>query len=105
MLRSDCPCAEPGWCEQYQVRMTEHWLHLCRTHAGYRALWEAGKGPGQFPRVKPGLGDMVASGLAAVGITPERYQSAKAAVGLKRPCGCLKRKQKLNELGRKLGIG
>lgn len=47
-----------------------------------------------------GLGDMVAAGLAAVGITPERVSAA-----LGRPCGCKERKQKLNELGRRLGIG
>lgn len=48
-----------------------------------------------------GLGDMVASGLSAVGITPERVS---AALGVK-DCGCKQRQQKLNELGRRLGIG
>jgi hypothetical protein len=54
-----------------------------------------------YPRAKPGLGDMVAAGLSAVGITPERVS---AALGVK-DCGCKKRQAKLNELGRRLGIG
>lgn len=49
---------------------------------------------------KPGLGDMVAAGLAAVGITPERVS---AVIG--KDCGCSKRKQALNDLGRRIGIG
>ena len=53
-----------------------------------------------YPHAKPGLGDMVAAGLSAVGITKERVSKA-----LGRPCGCAKRQQKLNELGRKFGIG
>ena len=53
------------------------------------------------PPAGPGLGDMVAAGLAAVGITPERVSKV---LGVK-DCGCGKRKQALNELGRKFGIG
>ena len=49
---------------------------------------------------RPGLGDMVSAGLAAVGITPERVSKV-----LGRPCGCKERATKLNELGRRLGIG
>lgn len=52
-----------------------------------------------YPK-KRGLGDMVADGLAAVGITKERVSKA-----IGRPCGCGKRQEKLNELGRKFGIG
>ena len=52
------------------------------------------------PPAKPGLGDMVSAGLAAVGITPERVSKA-----LGRPCGCKERAAKLNELGRRIGIG
>lgn len=47
-----------------------------------------------------GLGDMVASGLSSIGITKERV--SKLAGG---DCGCAKRQQALNELGRKIGIG
>ena len=53
-----------------------------------------------YPRAKPGLGDMVASGLSAIGITKERVS---AAIG--KPCGCAKRQAALNELGRRIGIG
>jgi len=52
------------------------------------------------PPARPGLGDMVSAGLAAVGITPERVSKA-----LGRPCGCKERAAKLNELGKRLGIG
>ena len=50
-----------------------------------------------YPR--PGIGDAVAAGLAAVGITPERITKATG-----KPCGCGKRKQALNRLGRRLGV-
>lgn len=53
-----------------------------------------------YPRAKPGLGDMVAAGLSAIGVTKERVS---AAVG--GDCGCHKRQEALNELGRKFGIG
>ena len=43
---------------------------------------------------------MLAAGLAAVGITKERVSKA-----LGKPCGCAKRQQRLNELGRRFGIG
>jgi len=49
---------------------------------------------------KPGLGDMVKSGLSAIGITEERVSKA-----IGRPCGCSKRAEQLNELGRRIGIG
>lgn len=49
---------------------------------------------------RPGLGDMVAAGLSAVGITKERVQ---AVVG--GPCGCEERQKSLNQLGYSLGIG
>jgi hypothetical protein len=48
-----------------------------------------------------GLGDMVAAGLSAVGITPERVSKALGV----QDCGCKKRQQQLNALGRRLGIG
>ena len=63
------------------------WLTVDETHPAY-------------PRAKPGLGDMVASGLSAIGITKERVS---AAIG--KPCGCAKRQAALNELGRRIGIG
>lgn len=53
-----------------------------------------------YPRAKPGLGDMVSAGLSAIGITKERV--SKAVGG---DCGCKKRQEALNALGRKIGIG
>lgn len=55
------------------------------------------------PSAGLGLGDMVASGLAAVGITKERAQAVANAVGVK-DCGCVKRQSALNKLGEKLGL-
>jgi hypothetical protein len=52
------------------------------------------------PPASPGLGDLVAAGLSAIGITPERVS---AALGVK-DCGCKKRQQQLNDLGRRIGI-
>jgi hypothetical protein len=43
---------------------------------------------------------MVKAGLSAIGITEERVSKA-----IGRECGCSKRAEKLNELGRKIGIG
>ena len=50
---------------------------------------------------RPGLGDYVHAGLAAVGITPERVA---AALGVD-DCGCEERRQTLNEWGYAIGIG
>lgn len=55
----------------------------------------------QPPPPKPGLGDLVAAGLKRIGITEERV---KAVTGLK-DCGCGRRRQALNDLGKKVGIG
>jgi len=49
---------------------------------------------------KRGLGDIVKAGLSAIGITEERVSKA-----IGKPCGCGKRAEKLNELGKKFGIG
>jgi hypothetical protein len=48
----------------------------------------------------PGLGDRLAAGLAAVGITKDRVS---AIVG--GDCGCEERQEALNQLGYSLGIG
>lgn len=52
---------------------------------------------------RPGLGDMVAAGLAAVGITKERVQAVANKVGIK-DCGCKKRQAALNRAGEYLGL-
>lgn len=54
-----------------------------------------------FCDLRRGLGDMVSAGLAAVGVTPERVS---AALGVK-DCGCKRRAEALNRLGRRIGIG
>ena len=54
--------------------------------------------PGYTPPM--GLGDMVKASLAAFGITEERVSKV-----IGKPCGCSKRAEALNELGRKIGIG
>lgn len=48
----------------------------------------------------PGLGDIVAAGLARVGITEQRVSQL-----IGRPCGCGKRREALNRAGLALGIG
>jgi hypothetical protein len=55
-------------------------------------------------RPRLGLGDHVAEGLAAVGITKARAQAVAAAVGL-RDCGCQERQDAWNRFGYALGIG
>lgn len=47
-----------------------------------------------------GLGDMVAAGLSAIGVTKERVSAV-----LGKPCACGQRQAALNELGRRIGIG
>lgn len=58
--------------------------------------------PEQRPEVNsPGLGDYIAAGLSAVGITKERVSAMLGG-----DCGCSKRQEALNDWGREtLGIG
>jgi hypothetical protein len=56
-----------------------------------------------YPKAKSGLGDMVAAGLDAIGVTKERVQAVASKVGIK-DCGCAKRQAVLNRLGEKLGL-
>jgi hypothetical protein len=69
-------------------------------------LYRVDRGSPWFPRCadRPGLGDMVAAILSAVGISKDRAQAVAQAVGLE-DCGCAERQRQLNELGQKLGIG
>lgn len=73
------------------VSEADGWIVVDETHTAY-------------PHKRPGLGDMVAAGLASIGITKERVQAVASAVGIK-DCGCNKRQQALNDFGRQLGIG
>jgi len=52
-----------------------------------------------YPRATPGLGDMVADGLAAVGITKDLVQAITG-----RPCNCPERQAALNRLGQMVGL-
>jgi hypothetical protein len=75
----------------------------CFVHEYGGGWWEVNVRHPSYPRrkpPKPGLGDMVAGALSAVGITKERVSKA-----IGKPCGCAKRQERLNELGRRLGIG
>lgn len=55
----------------------------------------------RFPQEPaPGLGDMVAAGLSAVGITKDRVSAIAGG-----DCGCVERQEWLNRLGRMIGIG
>ena len=75
-------------------------VSACITH-DYGDGWvEVDTAHAAYPRATPGLGDMVAAGLSAVGITKERVS---AVVG--GDCGCQKRQEALNALGRRIGIG
>lgn len=60
--------------------------------------------PTVLRRCRPGLGDMVAAGLSAVGVTKERADAAAQALGFS-GCGCHHRQHLLNEAGRAIGIG
>jgi hypothetical protein len=64
----------------------------------------APKPPVAVCRGPRGLGDLVADGLSAVGLTKERAQAVASAVGIK-DCGCGKRQAALNAVGKRLGIG
>ena len=50
----------------------------------------------KYPHAKKYLGDKIADGLAALGITPQRVSKLMGG-----DCGCNKRKEKLNELHKK----
>lgn len=82
----------------------EHFLHLDKMHRPQGASQAKtdllAAVSAWLPAPRPGLGDIVAAGLSAVGITKERVQAVTG-----KPCGCAKRQQRLNELGRKLGFG
>lgn len=73
-------------------------LTVDRDHPAFPAGVRAGFTPA--PVHRRGLGDMVAAGLAAVGITKERVSRA-----IGKPCGCDKRQAWLNEAGKRIGIG
>ena len=60
--------------------------------------WHVDVNHPSYPRAN-GLGDKVEKVLQAVGITPQRVSKLTG-----KPCNCSKRKQKLNELGKRFGL-
>lgn len=94
---------EPAMAADAKV-VGSHFLHLDKMHRqqgtseAKAALLAAVSA--WLPPAPVGLGDMVAAGLSAVGITPERVEAVTG-----KPCGCKKRQARLNELGRRFGIG
>ena len=88
-----CDCAAATYAEQIDTI----WLHIDK---GSQPPTPERDALIRYIDCGPGLGDMVSAGLAAVGITPERVSKV-----LGRPCGCKERAAKLNELGRRIGIG
>lgn len=94
------PSGYPFYCERHKVKKTAHWVRLCQTRPEYFRAWEEGRGPGQRTDLtgkSPGLGDRVSQALSLVGITEKRVSRL-----LGRPCGCSKRREALNRLGRRL---
>ena len=57
--------------------------------------WEVDVSHPSYPREPFGLGDLVAAGLAAVGITPQLVERVTGRKG----CGCKRRQRALNEAG------
>ena len=112
-FQNSCECDIPdgGFCERHGVNKPPHFVKLCRTKKAYWLAWEQGRGPEQsitqrqtktviIPKPKKAkkkrpilLGDMVSNALAMVGITEERVTKM-----IGRPCGCGRRKRKLNQL-------
>lgn len=68
-----------------------------------------GKTPHQFEFIRHecpilGVGDYLAHGLAAFGITKERVAWVRGLFGQEGCGGCPERQEALNELGEKLGL-
>lgn len=64
----------------------------------------AGKKSDPAPAI-PRLGDRIEAALESVGVTPERWRAAKAAIGLPATCRCAARKAWLDRLDETLGLG
>ncbi|TXG78466.1 hypothetical protein E6Q11_00985 [Candidatus Dojkabacteria bacterium] len=89
----DCPLA--GYCKRHNVEKSAAWHKLCQRHQGYRAMWDAGNGPGQHDTQSIGLGDTIEKILGPVGRWYKRLRRGK--------CGCDKRKAKANKYRRRPG--
>lgn len=78
---------------------------MCQFSGGRCRVCGAIRSP-PYPRRRctPGLGDLAASGLSAIGVTAARADRLIRAVGGK-SCGCNDRRQLMNRIGQRLGIG
>jgi hypothetical protein len=72
------------------------WYEVDVNHEAYPRTQK----PGTVRAKNMGLGDIAKKWLSAIGITEQRVSKV-----LGRPCGCSKRAEALNELGRRIGIG
>jgi len=54
--------------------------------------------PQDARKAKEGLGDWMERNLKKIGVTENRYQEAKAMMGLKKSCNCSARKKWLNDV-------
>jgi len=97
----ECPEVPEGKlkvvCPVHGKSLTKDWRLLCRTQRDYYENYSQREKSTQKRRVKSpklGLGDVVERALTKVGITKKRVEK-----WLGRPCGCSKRKERLNQLG------
>ncbi len=63
-------------------------------------IWDVDTSHSSYPKAPKGLGDYFADGLARFGVTPERVSKL-----IGKDCGCKERKERLNKLGEKFGVG
>lgn len=82
-----------GLCEARNISPEEAAASVVSRQDGF-VVFRATRGGKTAAVESPGLGDRVAAGLAAVGITKERVSKA-----IGRDCGCAKRQAALNKLG------
>ena len=84
-----------GLCEARNISPEEAAASVVSRQVGF-VVFRATRGGKTAAVESPGLGDRVADGLAAVGITKERVSKL---VG--KDCGCKKRQEALNRLGQR----
>lgn len=85
-------------CNERGYTLEEVWPCVTAEHPGDMVTIDTNHPA--YPKKRKGLGDHVAGALAAVGITEERVSRA-----IGRPCGCGRRRERLNQFGRRFGIG
>lgn len=77
------------------------WTGLQKGDRCRRCRYQLKQDFGKPPRrecTKPGLGSRIRRGLAAIGITRQRYLRVKKKLGLSATCGCEAREAWLNQL-------